>query len=171
MKCKLFVCVAMPVICLTTLVPGCKKHEHPQEQPKETAQSTTITKDELADAIKAYVDKQAAESGGYFIVPDDKTGQTLKLSLLKVHRKRLSRVGPDLYFACADFETPQGKTYDLDVFMTGADKDALAFSKFMVHKEQGKERYNWYQKGDIWVTKPVGGNDNDDHEHPKEHPK
>ncbi len=170
MKYKLFMSIALSVICLVTLVAGCKNNEHPAEHPEETAQSTNITKDELADAIKAYVDKEAAGSGGQFVVADDKTGRTLKLSLVKVHRKRLSRVGPDLYFACADFETPQGKMYDLDVFMTGTDKDALAFSKFMVHKEQGKERYTWHQKGNIWVTKPVGGNDNDE-EHPKEHPK
>ena len=153
---------------------GCKKHEHPAEHPEETAQKEQITKDELADAIESYVQKQASEHGGYFIVFDDKTGKKLKLTLDKVHRKRLSRIDKDTYFACADFETPEGKMYDLDVFMTGPDKDHLTFSKFMVHKEAGKERYTWYEQDGVWKTKKVGTSIEEhlkEPEHPEEHPK
>ena len=58
--------------------------------------------------------------------------------------------------------------YDLDVFMTGPDKDHLTFSKFMVHKEAGKERYTWYEQGGVWKTKTVGA---PIEEHPEEHPR
>ncbi|KKK65894.1 hypothetical protein LCGC14_2969540, partial [marine sediment metagenome] len=100
---------------------------------------------------------------GYFVAFDEKVGKELKLTLDKVHRKRLSKVGEDLYFACADFKTPGGRIYDLDVFMKGADKDNLTFSKFSIHKEAGKERYTWYEKDGIWKKKPV--------KHGREHPK
>lgn len=162
------------VLCATILTGllfvGCKNNEH----PKETARGEQITKDELADAIESYVNKEASVHGGYFIAFDEKVGKELKLTLDKVHRKRLSKVSDDRYFACADFKTPEGKIYDLDVFMTGTNKDNLTFSKFMVHKEAGKERYTWYEKGGIWKTKPVGimiEEHPKEPEHPEEHPK
>ena len=148
---------------------GCGDHEHPSEHP-EGGESAALTKDVLADAVEAYVEKTAAQQGGYFTVVDDKTGEQLKLTLDKVHRERLSRVGPELYFACADFKTPTGKVYDLDVFMEGTSVDNLTFSKFDVHKEEGKERYTWYEEGGVWKTKPVGGGVEHPAEHPKEHP-
>ena len=97
------------------------------------------------------------------------------MTLDKVHRDRLSKVGKDTYFACADFRTPEGKIYDLDVFMKGPDKDNLTFSEFMVHKEAGKERYTWYEQGGVWKKKPVGTAPEQPKkrptEHPSEHPK
>lgn len=153
---------------------SCQNHEHPTEHPaehpSESGKSAGVTKDQLADAVEAYVEKKSAAQGGHFVVKDDKTGKELKLSLEKVHRKRLSKVGQDLYFACADFKTPEGKIYDLDVFMKGSDKEHLTFSKFTVHKESGKERYTWYEKGGIWKMKPLGGGLEHPPEHPKEHP-
>jgi hypothetical protein len=163
-------------VLVTLVVTGCKKHEHPTEHPSEHPEGeqkqAAITKDELADAVEAYVRKESASHGGYFIAFDEKAGKELKLTLDKVHRKRLSKVGDGRYFACADFKTPEGKIYDLDVFMTGSDKDYLAFSKFMVHKEAGKERYTWYEERGIWKTKQVGTTiEEHPKEHPQEHPK
>jgi len=73
----------------------------------------------------------------------------------KVHRARLSKVADDKYFACADFTTKDGKVYDLDVFMVGPDKDSLEFSEFSVHKEDGVERYTWYEEDGLWKKKDV----------------
>lgn len=163
------------LICLGTgLVAGCdKNHEHPGEHPTEHPEgkktAPSLTKDELADAIEAYVSEQSAKTDGYFIVEDDKTGDQLKLKLDKVHRKRLANVGKDKYFACADFTTDAGKVYDLDVFMTGTTKDNLTFSEFSVHKVAGKERYTWHEIGGVWTKKPIG--EKAGGEHPKEHPK
>ena len=147
---------------------GCDKNEHPAEHPEEVAGAAALTKGQLADAIEAYVAKEAKLHGGYFVAMDEKTGEELKLKLDKVHRKRLSKVGKDLYFACADFITDEGKVYDLDVFMKGSDKDNLTFSKFSIHKEAGKERYTWYEQEGVWKKKFIG---QQVEEHPKEHPK
>lgn len=150
-------------------------HEHPGEHPTEHPKGGgNIDKDELADAIAEYVQEKTEEQGGYFVVTDDKTGEELKLTLDKVHRKRLSKVGEDEYFACADFMSDKGKMYDLDVFMTGTAKDNLGFSKFSVHKVEGKARYTWYQKDGVWKKKYAGdeGSEHPEGEHPKsEHPK
>jgi hypothetical protein len=170
------------MILAAVSIGGCKKNEHPTEHPTEHpaehpsehptgGAKSSPSKEELADAVEAYVNKTAAAEGGYFVAFDEKAGQQLKLTLDKVHRERLSKVGEDLYFACADFKTPEGKVYDLDVFMKGPDKDSLTFSKFTIHKEAGKERYTWYEQGGIWKTKPIGGVVGVPKEHPKEHPK
>ena len=144
--------------------------EHPNEHPSEHPKGEGgLDKDELADAIAEYVQEKADEQGGYFIVTDDVTGEELKLILDKVHRKRLSKVGKNEYFACADFINTDGKVYDLDVFMKGTTKDDLEFSKFSVHKIDGKARYTWYQEGGVWKKKYA---DDEGAEHPKgEHPK
>lgn len=184
--------VALLMVGLALLMfAGCKNSEHPtdehptderpteksKEHPSDSGAQSTVTKDQLADAIEAHVQKTSAEHGGYFEVFDAKTGQALKLTLDKVHRKRLSRVGGDLYFACADFKTTEGKVYDLDVFMQGTSKDNLTFSKFTVHKEAGRERYTWHEKNGVWYHKPLAeeiGKINlelPDQEHPAEHPK
>jgi hypothetical protein len=140
--------------------------EHPSEHPKG---ETNLNKDEIADAIVKYVNEKSAEQDGYFIIIDDETDEELKLTLIKVHRGRLSRLGGDEYFACADFMATNAKMYDLDVFMTGKTKDDLEFSKFSIHKVDGKARYTWYEKGGVWKKKYAG---DEGFEHPKgEHPK
>ncbi len=163
------------LICLGTgLMAGCDKNdEHPAGNPEGKKTAPSLTKDELADAIEAYVSEQSAKTNGYFIVEDDKTGEQLKLKLDKVHRKRLANVGKDTYFACADFETDAGKVYDLDVFMTGTTKDNLKFSEFSVHKVAGKERYTWREKDGVWTKIPVEEKPGKEppKEHPREHPK
>jgi len=154
------------LVCLVAGLPaGCDKNK---EHPGGGNTPPSLTKDDLADAIEAYVSEQSAESDGYFIVTDDKTGEQLKLKLDRVHRKRLAKVGKDRYFACADFRTDAGKIYDLDVFMTGTSKDNLTFAEFSVHKVAGKERYTWQEKDGVWTKVPV--EEKAGAEHPKEHP-
>ena len=128
--------------------------EHPQEHP-QGSQTAGISKDDLADAIQNYVKKEADLKGGFFLVYDKAPGRTLTLTLDRVHRERLSRVAADTYFACADFKSSEGKTYDLDIFMRGPSKDKLEVTGISVHKEDGKERYNWLQKNGVWSKVPV----------------
>lgn len=130
--------------------------EHPTEHPSEhSAAAQQVDKNTLAVAIERFVKEDAALKGGAFLVVDDKTGQVLQLSLHIVHRERLSRVGRYTYFACADFKTPAGKTYDLDIFMKGENAEHLTVTEISVHKEDGKERYTWTEKSGIWSKKKV----------------
>jgi hypothetical protein len=127
--------------------------EHPQEHPAGTKKSGLSTND-LAEAIQNYVKREAALKGGFFLVYDKGADRTLTLTLERVHRERLSRVAADTYFACADFKSAEGKTYDLDVFMRGPSKDALEVTEISVHKEDGKERYNWVERNGVWSKVP-----------------
>ena len=159
------------VICLLVfslaLFMGCaKKQEHPAEQSTKSG----VTKEELAEAITEYVEKESALKDGHYVVDDVEGGTTLSLKLDRVHKERLSRVGEDVYFACADFKTPEGKVYDLDVFMKGTTKDSLKVTEVAVHKEEGKARYTWYEQSGIWKKKHSGEKKPEEHaaEHPAE---
>ncbi len=134
--------------------------EHAEEHPEEHHASVTrpeMSKEELAEAVQDYVARDSALKGGYFLVYDKEAGESLALSLLKVHKERLSTIGHGVYFACADFKTPEGKVYDLDIFMKGPDKDHLAVTEVSVHKEDGVERYTWYEEGGVWKKRHMEG--------------
>ena len=126
--------------------------EHPSEHPEHPEQKTSekISAENLAATLDSYVNADAALKGGYFLVIDDNTGGTLKLQLQKIHKDRLSGIGNNTYFACADFVTDKGKVYDLDLFMKGETVDDLEIVEISVHKEDGKARYSWYQERGIW---------------------
>lgn len=134
--------------------------EHPTEHPTTTAASaehtTTaakIDKHSLAASIEHFVMNDSAIKGGAFLMVDDRTGKALKLRLEKVHKERLSNVGNDTYFACADFRSTTGKTYDLDFFMTDTSAVDLRVTEITVHKENGKERYTWSEARGVWKKK------------------
>jgi len=141
--------------------------EHPAQKPAEMTKSAGVTKEDLATAIEGYVKMETELKGGYFLVYDKLAEKPLMLTLQRVHQERLARVGPDKYFACADFATPEGKVYDLDIFMKGPDKDHLTVTKVTIHKEEGKERYTWHEEGGVWKMKPMAGVEKGQ-EHPTE---
>lgn len=128
--------------------------EHPAEHSKEHSKTTApaekrpVTMAELEKAI-------VASRKGITEIQDPVTKKKLKLRLVKVHRDRLSRVSGDTYFACADFKDPDGKIYDLDVFMKGDSPESLVETEVTLHKEQGKPRYNWVEKDGLWSKAPV----------------
>ncbi len=112
-----------------------------------------ISAENVAGALGNYVNTDAKLKGGYFLVIDDQTDSVLKLKLQKIHKDRLSGIGNDTYFACADFITGKGKVYDLDLFMTGKTPGDLLITEIIVHKEDGESRYTWYEKMGVWKRK------------------
>lgn len=114
-----------------------------------------VSKEDLAKAIEAYVKKDTSLKGGFFVVYDRVAKKPLALSLVKVHKDKLCSVGGGAYFACADFKTPEGKLYDLDVFMRGPNKQQLQVTAITVHKESGKARYAWIQERGLWKKKAL----------------
>jgi hypothetical protein len=149
-----------------------ESQEHPEqgtEEHPEGGEQADLTVDQLADAIAAYVQEQSGDEG-YMTVNDPVTEQDLELKLDKVHRERLSKVGPDTYFACADFVSRDGVTYDLDVFMKGTDPEALEFHDLTVHKVAGEPRYTWYEEDGTWKKKAMGeaAEEHPEGEHPEE---
>ena len=85
------------------------------------------------------------------MVFDGLVSEVLQLKLLKIHMDRLTGLGNETYFACADFQASNGKVYDLDIFMNGETTDDLAVTEISVHKEDGAERYGWREEDGVWV--------------------
>lgn len=147
--------------------PAGSASEHPAEHPqKKDEKKSEVSKRDLARFIEAYVEKKA-DKKGFFVVEDEEKGKKLKLKLDKVHEDKLAKVGDSTYFVCADFDAGKDKTYDLDFFLKGKDKDSLKVTEITVHKEDGKERYTWHEQKGLWVKKKVGSGK----EHLEEHPK
>lgn len=89
---------------------GREHPEHPQkDQPEhsEAKKASSVTLEDVAQFIGAYVKKQSKE--GVFKIKDSLAKKNLSLALDKVHRERLSQIGPDMFFVCADFQTKEGK--------------------------------------------------------------
>ena len=111
-----------------------------------------ITMQNLARAIESFVEADISLRGAFLVI-DPKTDTILKLRLDKVHKERLSHIGEDIYFACADFNAENGKVYDLDIFLHGTNTDNLTVTEISVHKEDGNARYGWQEENGIWAKK------------------
>ncbi|MDT8318262.1 MAG: hypothetical protein RQ824_09795 [bacterium] len=126
--------------------------EHPSDHP--AGEQSAVTTETIADAIEKHVKNENKKDKGYFIVEDKEENNKLYLKLDRIHKERLSAIDKDQYFACVDFENKDGKTYDIDFFLKDTGM-GLKVTETMVHKKEGKARYNWGKKGDFWVKKGV----------------
>ena len=88
--------------------------EHPSEHPT-TKKEPQLSIIELAISIENYIQNDVNLKGGFFVY-DKKKKEILNLTLKKIHKERLSNIGGDTYFACADFIASNGNIYDLDIF-------------------------------------------------------
>ena len=127
--------------------------EHPTASiTPQIVQGEKITMNNLAQAIESFVEADITLRGAFLVI-DPRTNTVLKLTLKKVHKERLSHVGDDVYFACADFNADNGKVYDLDIFLHGKNTDNLTVTEISVHKENGEAHYGWQEQDGIWVKK------------------
>jgi hypothetical protein len=122
-----------------------KKAEHP-EHPKKGGKEVSTA--EISAGIKKHISSETKKS------KDKKfhasyEGQDLTLDLVRVHDDRLSSLGEGKYFACVDMKATDGKTYDIDFFLTGK-PGAMKVTETSVHKIDGKPLYNWKEEGGVW---------------------
>ncbi len=125
--------------------------EHPEEGEEHPKEKEPLTVDSVADFLEAEVAKTAGDSG-WITVQDEEADTELTLKLDKIHRERLAKTAEGTYFVCADFMTPEAKTYDLD-FWVKETADGLQVTETTVHKEEGKARYNWIEEEGVWKRK------------------
>ncbi|NPA51505.1 MAG: hypothetical protein GXO22_01270 [Aquificae bacterium] len=127
-----------------------EKQEHPSEHPEEKKESRITTQD-IALAAEKYIKSQYVD--GYFLYKDPNTQKVLKLKLDRIHKERLSPIGNNTYFVCADFIAEDGTRYDLDFFMKGETPDNLEVYDLTVHKINGNPLYVWVKVGEVWQRK------------------
>jgi hypothetical protein len=114
----------------------------PPAQPKEVS-----TRDISAGIKKHIASERKRVSDKKFHVTYK--SQNLALDLIKVHDDRLSNLGAGRYFACVDMKAPDGKTYDIDFFLSGSAGN-MKVTETSVHKINGKPLYNWKEDGGVW---------------------
>ena len=127
--------------------------EHPSGKPSSGEVSKPLTKKEMSAAIQSYIEKEAKKHGGYYEIYDDLQKKQLSLKLKQIHDDRLSHIGNDVFFFCVDLIDRDGKVYDLDFFMERGPGGGLDVTEVTIHKQEGKERYTWYEEKGIWKKK------------------
>ena len=126
-----------------------KGGEHPKTGGAEKGVSTA----DISAGIKKNIDGQSKKSADQkFHVKYE--GQDLALDLIKVHDDRLSDLGGGKYFACVDMKATDGKTYDIDFFLTGQ-PGKMKVTETSVHKVDGKPLYNWKEENGTWQKVPA----------------
>jgi hypothetical protein len=131
-----------------------RDEEHPEAESEHPADQKPPSIEDVAEFLENEVASRAAKDNGWMQVADEKTGRPLKLKLVRIHRERLAKTAEGVYFVCADFETPEGKEYDLD-FWVGEKDGKLSITDTTIHKEAGRPRYLWVETGGIWTHKPL----------------
>lgn len=143
-----------------------KRHERPKKKAQKKGKwvSHKKTMRAFVKSVQGYVKMKVADEGS-FNVYDDKLDKTWELKLVRIHKKRIARLGEDKFFACADFKTvARGKKtkIDLDFFVTRNDGD-FNVDEVLVHKVGGKARYTYNSKNQRVPVKAM--------KHKREHPK
>jgi len=126
----------------TTIQVPASGSQQPQAQAKE------VSKADISAGIKKHIGSETKRSADRkFHVKYG--GKDLALDLIRVHDDRLSSIGGGKYFACVDMKATDGKTYDIDFFMTGQPGN-MKVTETSVHKINGKPLYNWKEVNGIW---------------------
>jgi hypothetical protein len=153
---RLIMAVAIAIFFTTTALVYAQEHpEHPKKTgggAKKAAEKQVSTAD-ISAGIKTNIDAKSKKS------PDAKfhvqyEGQDLALDLIKVHDDRLQDLGGGKYFACVDMKGADGKTYDIDFFLTGQ-PGKMSVTDTSVHKIDGKPLYNWKEENGKWNKVPA----------------
>lgn len=127
--------------------PSTSSARAPSEQQGATKGGKVTTAD-ISAGIKSYIDGQAASSKDKRLHVSY-AGKDLALALSKVHEDRLSNLGGGKYFACVDMKGADGKTYDIDFFLSGGAGN-MRVTNASVHKVNGKALYNWKEENGVW---------------------
>ena len=130
--------------------------EHPKkttEHPKKGGAEKQVSTADISAGIKKNIDADSKKSAdSKFHVKYE--SQDLALDLIRVHDDRLSDLGGGKYFACVDMKGTDGKTYDIDFFLTGQPGE-MKVTDTSVHKIDGKPLYDWKEDNGKWHRVPA----------------
>ncbi len=116
--------------------------------PQSGTQTKEVSKADISIGIKKYIDSGRKKSSDKKFHVNYR-GKDLALDLIRVHDDPLSSLGGGKYFACVDMKATDGKTYDIDFFLTGQ-PGSMKVTETSVHKVNGKPLYNWKGEGGVW---------------------
>jgi hypothetical protein len=154
---RIIVATAIALFFMPATVLFSQEHpEHPTKggaHAKQGAQTKQVSTADISAGIKNHIETDTKKSSdGKFHV--NYQGQDLALDLIRVHDDRLQDLGGGKYFACVDMKATDGKTYDIDFFLTGQ-PGKMKVTETSVHKVDGKPLYNWKEENGKWNKVPV----------------
>jgi hypothetical protein len=154
MSSKLIIAVVIALFFTPAATIFAQEHpEHPEHPQKGKSIEKRVSTADISAGIKKNIDAQSkTSSDGKFHVNHE--GQDLALDLVKVHDDRLQDLGSGKYFACVDMKAADGKTYDIDFFLTG-EPSKMKVTETSVHKIDGKPLYNWKEENGKWQKVPA----------------
>jgi len=153
---RIIIAVAIALFFAPATVLLSQEHpEHPTKggAAKKAEAEKRVSTADISAGIKKNIQTESKKgSDGKFHVKYE--GQDLALNLIKVHDDRLQDLGDGKYFACVDMKGTDGKTYDIDFFLTGQ-PGKMKVTDTSVHKIDGKPLYNWKEENGKWSKVPV----------------
>lgn len=151
--------IAAAVALFFTPAASMLSQEHPEHPSKGAAAAKKggaekrVSMADISIGIKRNIEAETKKSSdGKFHVQHE--GQNLAMDLVKVHDDRLQDLGDAKYFACVDMKGTDGKTYDIDFFLTGQ-PGKMKVTETAVHKIDGKPLYNWKEENGKWQKVPA----------------
>ena len=130
-----------------------KKAESKEHPEKGKGEQKRVSTADISAGIKKNIEAETKKaSDGKFHVKHE--GNDLALDLIRVHDDRLSDLGGGKYFACVDMKATDGRTYDIDFFLTG-EPGKMKVTETTVHKIDGKPLYNWKEENGKWKKVPA----------------
>jgi hypothetical protein len=151
--------IAAAVALFLTPAARVLSQEHPEHPTKGAAAAKKggaekrVSTTDISAGIKKNIEAETKKSSdGKFHV--QREGQDLAMDLVKVHDDRLQDLGGGKYFACVDMKATDGKTYDIDFFLTG-EPGQMKVTETSVHKIDGKPLYNWKEENGTWQKTPA----------------
>lgn len=150
MKIALSILIAVSVaLSLPAFVLAGEEHPKEKEHPKSEHPAKKVTIKEIDKSITTAIEEQA-KADGMFHVKDDVLDKTWNLTLVKVHKDKLTALDATNYFACVDFKADDGTMVDVDFFLKSQD-GKLNVTDTSVHKVNGAARYMYQEKDGFWV--------------------
>jgi hypothetical protein len=154
---RLIIAAAVALFFTPAALVHAQEHpEHPKkgaEHPKKGGAEKQVSTADISAGIKSNIDTKSKKSpDGKFHVKHE--SQDLALDLIKVHDDRLQDLGAGKYFACVDMKGTDGKTYDIDFFLTGQ-PGKMKVTETSVHKIDGKPLYDWKEENGKWQKVPA----------------
>jgi hypothetical protein len=131
--------------------PSAPRSQPPMQQQQKQKQQVATEQIGAADVsgrIKQYVDAASKKSSDKkFHLKHE--GQDIALDSLKVHDDRMADLGGGKYVACTDMRGADGKSYDVDFFLTGKPGN-VRITQASLHKIDGNALYSWKKQGGVW---------------------
>lgn len=152
-----------------------KAKEHPKaaeqpkaEHPKAEHPTKKMTTEDIDGAIRDHI-TEMSKADGMFHANDNVLNKMWNLTLVKVHKDKLTALDSDNYFACVDFKADDGTLVDVDFYLKNQGEKLVA-TDTTVHKINGQARFMYEEKDGFWQRVESKASEHPQKTEKKEHP-